>query len=90
MIELEKRACPGRAPDGRLAHIQEHDDWWVLESELPEMRFSTLGDAFDFFGEIECTVRTVAPLTATLNNLESIQVRYADVGYFGGLYKDAR
>jgi hypothetical protein len=54
------------------------------------MRFSTLGDAFDFFGEIECTVRTVAPLTATLNNLESIQVRYADVGYFRGLYKDAR
>jgi hypothetical protein len=90
MVELENGRVQVRTPNGRVAHIQEWDNSWIIEQELPERRFPTLGDAFDFVSQIECTVGTVHLPKAGMNDPESIQVRYADVEYFGAVYKDAR
>jgi hypothetical protein len=89
LVELENGRVQIRTLSGRIADIQERDDSWIFEKELPEKTFPTLGDAFDFISQIEATIGTVRLLNA-VNDPDSIPVRYADVEYFGAVYKDAR
>jgi hypothetical protein len=90
LVELESGRVQVRTPSGRIAHIQESGGSWILEKELPERTFPTLGDAFDFVSQIERTDGTVHFPKAAMDDPDSIQVRYADVEYFGAVYKDAR
>jgi hypothetical protein len=90
MVELEHGRVQVRTPNGRIAHIQERDDSWIIEGEFPERMFPTLGDAFDFVSQLECSDGTLHLPTAAMNDLDRIQICYADVEYFGLVYKDAR